>query len=153
MRKLVLTYGTFDLLHIGHIRLLKRLAALGDELIVGVSTDEFNEIKGKRSVYPYQDRAEIVASLGFVSRVIPENSWAQKIADIQNFGISVFAIGSDWEGKFDHLKEYCDVQYLPRTEGISSSQIKVQLGKISDKEIAILHQAIELLATFKNNLH
>lgn len=152
MTKRVITYGTFDLLHIGHIRLLKRLAALGDELVVAVSTDEFNELKGKKSVYSYSDRAEIIASLAFVDKVIPESSWEQKVSDVQELGIEVFAIGSDWEGKFDHLKDYCEVVYLPRTDGISSSQIKGQLNKISADDIDKLHEAIEILALVKKNL-
>lgn len=152
MAKRVITYGTFDLLHIGHIRLLKRLAALGEELVVAVSTDEFNKLKGKKSVYSYAERAEIVASLAFVDKVIPESSWEQKVANIQDLDIDIFAIGSDWEGKFDHLKDYCEVVYLPRTEGISSSQIKGQLNRISADDIDKLHEAIEILALVKQNL-
>ena len=123
----VLTYGTFDLFHIGHLRLLERLAQLGDRLVVGVSTDEFNALKGKKSLIPYEDRAAIVAALGVVDEVIPEESWDQKEADIERLGVDVLGMGSDWEGKFDELKTICEVVYLERTEGTSSTSIRGQL--------------------------
>ena len=130
--KTILTYGTFDLFHIGHLNLLERLKMMGDRLIVGVSTDEFNAIKGKSTVIPYSDRMRIVASLKIVDLVIPEHSWEQKKDDIRKHNVNIFAMGNDWEGKFDFLKEYCEVLYLNRTEGISSSQIKERLN-ICDK--------------------
>lgn len=122
--KKIITYGTFDLLHYGHINLLKRAKALGDHLTVAVSTDEFNLGKGKICTYPYKERACIVEAIKYVDCVIPEISWEQKIKDIQEHEIDIFVIGNDWEGKFDFLKEYCEVVYLPRTEGISTTQIK-----------------------------
>lgn len=125
----ILTYGTFDLLHVGHIRLLKRAKALGDTLIVGLSTDEFNDIKGKRSYFSYEERKEILSSIKYVDEVIPEVKWDQKISDVQKYNIDIFVMGDDWVGKFDFLKEYCDVVYLPRTEGISATKIKVDLNK------------------------
>lgn len=125
--KTVITYGTFDLFHVGHVRLLERLSKLGSKLIVGVSTDEFNAKKGKFSVFPYEQRAEIVGSLGCVDMVFREETWDQKVADIQKYKAAIFAMGSDWEGKFDELKEHCEVQYLPRTKGISSTDIKTML--------------------------
>lgn len=128
--KRVLTYGTFDLLHVGHIRLLKRAKALGDELIVAVSKDEFNEIKGKKAINSYEDRKEILESISYVSLVIPEYEWDQKISDVIKHKIDVFVIGDDWEGKFDFLKEYCEVVYLPRTEDISTTQIKEIVQRI-----------------------
>ncbi len=128
--KRVLTYGTFDLLHVGHIRLLKRAKALGDELIVAVSKDEFNEIKGKKAINSYEDRKEILESISYVSSVIPEYEWDQKISDVIKHKIDVFVIGDDWEGKFDFLKEYCEVVYLPRTEDISTTQIKEIVQRI-----------------------
>lgn len=124
----VLTYGTFDLFHVGHVRLLERLRALGDHLTVAVSTDEFNGVKGKKTVVPYASRAEIVAALRCVDAVIPEHDWAQKAPDIQTHAIHVFGMGNDWEGKFDELKAYCEVVYLPRTEGISSTLVKTTLA-------------------------
>ncbi|MCD6399491.1 glycerol-3-phosphate cytidylyltransferase [candidate division WOR-3 bacterium] len=124
MDKTVITYGTFDLFHIGHLRLLQRAKSLGNKLIVAVSTDEFNEIKGKKTIIPYEQRAEIVENIKCVDMVIPEKSWEQKTEDIKKYGVDVFVIGEDWRGKFDYLKEICDVVYLPRTEGISTTQLK-----------------------------
>jgi len=127
--KKVLTYGTYDLLHIGHINLLRRAKQFGDHLTVGLSTDEFNRIKNKESVYPYKDRKTILESIKYVDKVIPENDWEQKIEDIKKNNIDIFVMGNDWEGKFDFLKDYCEVIYLPRTEGISTTLIKKGTGK------------------------
>lgn len=127
-----LTYGTFDLFHIGHVRLLRRIREQADRLIVAVSTDEFNALKGKRSVMPYADRAEIVAACRHVDLVIPEHSWEQKVGDIQRHQVDLFVMGDDWAGHFDHLRHWCDVRYLPRTEGVSSTLLKhdtVQLAR------------------------
>lgn len=123
MRK-VLTYGTFDLLHEGHIRLLKRAKALGDYLIVGVSTDTFNASKNKKAILAYKERKEVVEAIRYVDKVIPERSWDQKINDVQKYQIDTFVMGDDWKGKFDFLKPYCEVVYLPRTKRISSTSIK-----------------------------
>lgn len=125
--KKVLTYGTFDLLHVGHINILRRAKALGDYLIVAVSTDEFNAIKGKKAQYSYEDRKHILEAIKYVDLVIPENNWEQKSKDVINENIDIVVMGDDWEGKFDNLKEYCDVIYLPRTEGISTTLIKNEL--------------------------
>jgi glycerol-3-phosphate cytidylyltransferase len=122
--KTVLTYGTFDLLHYGHLEILRRASLLGDKLIVGVSTDKFNEIKGKTCVLPYQKRKELIESLDYVDKVIPENNWDQKVTDIQDNNIDIFVMGDDWEGKFDELKDFCEVIYLPRTKGISSTKLR-----------------------------
>jgi len=119
----VITYGTFDLFHIGHLNILKRAKELGDQLIVGVSTDEFNRIKGKTCFYPYEHRAEILTAINYVDKVIPENCWEQKIHDIQENNVDIFVMGNDWKGKFDFLKDHCQVVYLPRTENISTSSI------------------------------
>lgn len=126
--KKAITYGTFDMFHIGHLKLLERIKQVCDHLTVAVSTDEFNAVKGKKTVIPYEDRAAIVASLKFVDRVIPENNWEQKIPDIINNNIDLFVIGSDWTGKFDFLNSNCEVIYLERTPGISSTQLKRTLG-------------------------
>tara|TARA_B110000467_G_scaffold55832_1_gene51179 strand:+ start:4244 stop:4624 length:381 start_codon:yes stop_codon:yes gene_type:complete len=120
----VITYGTFDLFHIGHLELLRRAKELGDYLIVGVSNDEFNHLKGKKCIYPYKERFEIVNAIKYVDKVIPEYSWKQKRADMLEFEIDIFTIGDDWKGKFDDLKDICDVKYLSRTQGISSTEIK-----------------------------
>lgn len=122
--KKVITYGTFDLLHVGHLNLLERLRALGDHLTVAVSTDEFNRKKNKICSMAYADRARIVAALKCVDHVIPEHSWEQKPGDIQEYDITIFGMGGDWEGHFDNLRAYCEVIYLPRTEGISSTSLK-----------------------------
>lgn len=128
--KRVLTYGTFDLLHHGHIRLLRRAKALGDYLVVAVSTDEFNSGKGKESAYTFEERKEIVEAVRFVDLVIPEKSWDQKIDDVREYRIDVVVMGDDWAGsdRFDHLKDYCELVFLPRTEGVSTTDIKADLG-------------------------
>ncbi len=125
--KKVITYGTFDVLHYGHINLLKRAKALGDYLIVGLSSDEFNEVKNKKSYYNYEQRKKILESLRFVDLVIPEDNWEQKISDIKEFRADIFVMGDDWEGKFDFLKEHCAVVYLSRTPDVSSTKIKEYL--------------------------
>jgi len=123
MRK-VITYGTFDYFHYGHFMLLKRAHELGDYLVVGLSTDDFNNQKNKKSILPFSQRKEILESLRFVDLVIEENSWFQKKDDILGYGIHTLIMGSDWRGKFDNLKMYCDVIYLERTPTISTSLIK-----------------------------
>jgi len=125
--KKVITYGTYDLLHWGHINLLKRAKELGDYLIVALSTDEFNAIKGKKAYYPYEQRKFILESIRYVDKVIPERTWEQKIEDVKKYDIDIFVMGDDWKGKFDFLKEYCEVIYLPRTIGISTTKIKNDL--------------------------
>ncbi len=123
--KRVITYGTFDLLHYGHINLLKRAKELGDYLIVALSTDEFNwDEKQKKSFFTYEQRKNLLEAIRYVDLVIPEDSWDQKVDDICKFQIDTFVIGDDWKGKFDYLKEYCEVVYLPRTPEISTTQIK-----------------------------
>jgi glycerol-3-phosphate cytidylyltransferase len=122
--KKILTYGTFDLLHIGHINLLKRAKALGDYLIVGLSTDDFNKQKNKQSYHSFADRKRIIESLKFVDIAIPESSWEQKVEDVKKYEVDIFVMGDDWEGHFDFLQKYCEVIYLPRTIGISTSKIK-----------------------------
>jgi len=126
--KRVITYGTFDLLHIGHINLLRRAKEFGDYLIVGLSTDEFNHIKNKKAYYSFEERKQILESIKYVDLVIPETSWEQKISDILTYKIDVFVMGDDWKGKFDELRNYCEVIYLPRTMGISTTQIKIDLS-------------------------
>ena len=127
--KKVLTYGTFDLLHYGHINILKRAKELGDYLIVGLSTDEFNKIKHKQSHFKYEERKLILEAIRYVDYVIPENDWDQKIRDVKENDIDIFVMGDDWVGEFDFLKEYCEVIYLSRTEGISTTKIKEDLKK------------------------
>lgn len=126
--KKVITYGTYDLLHYGHINLLRRARERGDYLIVALSTDEFNRGKGKKSYFTYEERKHLLEAIRFVDLVIPEETWEQKEDDIDEFKVDVFVIGDDWEGKFDHLKEKCEVVYLPRTQEISTSKIKEDLN-------------------------
>jgi len=152
MSKRVITYGTFDMFHIGHLELLKRLKNYGDELIVGISTDEFNELKGKKTIIPYEQRVAIVEAIRYVDLVIPENSWEQKIDDIKKYNIDIFIMGDDWKGEFDFLKEYCEVLYIPRTEGISSTELKSTLKTISSINIKELNQAFDILKRIKENL-
>ena len=137
--KVVLTYGTYDLLHYGHVKLLKRAKDLGDYLIVGLSTDEFNSIKGKKSYYKYEIRKMMLEAIKYVDEVIPENDWNQKVDDIKKYNVDVITMGSDWENdpRFEELREYCDVVYLDRTNGISTTQIKRELnlqGTTSDSD-------------------
>lgn len=123
MRK-VITYGTFDILHYGHINLLRRAKNLGDFLIVALSTDKFNLIKNKKSYFSYKERKSILGSIKYVDKIIKEENWEQKLTDIKKYKIDVFVIGEDWKGKFDYLKEYCEVIYIPRTPDISTTMIK-----------------------------
>lgn len=122
--KRILTYGTFDLLHVGHIHLLRRAKALGNYLVVGISSDDFNALKGKEAYYSFEQRKTILEAVRYVDLVIKEDSWDQKEKDIINYNIDTFVMGDDWEGKFDHLTSLCKVIYLPRTDGISTTQIK-----------------------------
>lgn len=126
--KTVITYGTFDLFHYGHVRLFKRLRALGDKLIVAVSTDEFNAKKGKAAFFSYLQRAEIVEACQYVDMVIPESRWDQKAKDICQYDISTFGMGDDWQGEFDELSLLCEVVYLTRTGEISTTEIKNNLA-------------------------
>lgn len=123
----VITYGTFDLLHYGHIELLRRAKQHGDYLIVALSTDEFNKLKNKKSYYNYEQRKMMLESIRYVDLVIPENNWEQKTEDVEKFNVDTFLMGHDWEGEFDFLKDHCEVIYLKRTEGISTTQIKKEL--------------------------
>lgn len=123
--KRILTYGNFDLFHIGHVRLLERASLLGNELYVGISTDEFSlQDKNKKCIIPYKHRIEIVQGCRYVYEVFPEIHWDQKIRDIQYYDIDIFVMGDDWRGKFDFLKEYCEVIYLSRTPDISTTYLK-----------------------------
>lgn len=126
--KRVLTYGTYDLMHYGHIRLLKRAKQQGDYLIVAVSTDEFNAIKGKKAYHDYETRKKMLEAIRYVDLVIPENDWDQKLQDVEKYDVDIFCMGDDWVGKFDYLEDKCDVVYLERTEGISTTKIKKDLG-------------------------
>ncbi|WP_320420462.1 glycerol-3-phosphate cytidylyltransferase [Mammaliicoccus lentus] len=123
----VITYGTYDLLHYGHIELLRRAKQYGDYLIVALSTDEFNKLKNKKSYYNYEQRKMMLESIRYVDLVIPENNWEQKVEDVKAFKVDTFLMGHDWEGEFDFLKDECEVIYLKRTEGISTTQIKKEL--------------------------
>lgn len=150
--KTILTYGTFDLFHIGHLNLLRRLKAMGDHLIVGVSTDEFNLEKGKQSIYKYQDRADIVEAIDCVDLVIPEYNWEQKVTDIEKYHVSTFAIGNDWAGKFDHLKSQCDVIYLPRTGNISSTAVKQSINILNTAKIDEFKKALDGIKAIINTI-
>lgn len=128
--KRILTYGTFDLLHYGHINILRRARELGDYLVVAVSTDEFNALKGKKSYYDYETRKKMLEAIRYVDLVIPEETWEQKVQDVKDYKIDTVVMGNDWAGsdKFDYLKEYCEVVFLERTPGISTTQIKSNLN-------------------------
>ena len=128
--KRILTYGTFDLLHFGHIEILRRAKALGDYLVVAVSTDEFNAIKHKKAYHDYETRKKMLEAVRYVDLVIPENTWEQKRDDVKEYHIDAVVMGSDWEGNenFECLRDLCEVIYLPRTEGISTTKIKKDLG-------------------------
>ncbi|WP_318074028.1 MULTISPECIES: adenylyltransferase/cytidyltransferase family protein [unclassified Vibrio] len=147
----IITYGTFDLFHVGHVRLLKRLKELGKELYVGISSDEFNEIKGKTSFFSFEERAEIVSSCKYVDFVFKEDNWEQKVDDVVKYNADIFAIGDDWKGEFDFLEDKCRVVYLPRTKDISTTKIKGTLSSISkgdlDRIESSLHDIIGLVKT------
>ncbi|APX92949.1 glycerol-3-phosphate cytidylyltransferase [Halomonas sp. 1513] len=152
MKKTIITYGTFDMFHVGHLNLLKKIHSIAENVIVGVSTDEFNLEKGKRVMIPFENRVSIVQSIKYVDRVIPECSWDQKHEDIRKFNVDVFAIGDDWKGKFDHLADLCEVIYLPRTENVSTTEIKKSLRNFLSISQEDLRQAFEVLEILKNDL-
>lgn len=128
--KRIITYGTFDLLHYGHINLLRRAKALGDYLVVGLSTDEFNwNAKHKKCYFSYEKRKQLLEAIRYVDLVIPEENWEQKTSDVELYKIDTFVMGDDWKGKFDFLKSQCEVVYLERTPEISTTQIKKDLEK------------------------
>lgn len=126
--KRVITYGTFDTLHFGHIRLLQRARALGDYLIVGLSSDEFNKKKDKKAFHSWSERKYLLEALRAVDLVIPEESWEQKRRDVKLYHVDTFIIGDDWKNKFDFLSDLCEVVYLPRTQDISSTTIRTAIG-------------------------
>ncbi|WP_151796913.1 adenylyltransferase/cytidyltransferase family protein [Acinetobacter soli] len=127
--KKIITYGTFDLFHVGHLNLLNRARSLGDYLVVVLSTDEFNkEYKNKQTIISYNDRKSILESLRVVDLVVPETCWEQKIDDVKKYDIDTFVMGSDWKGHFDFLGNYCNVKYLERTANISSSELKMHIS-------------------------
>ena len=127
--KKIITYGTFDTLHFGHLKLLERAKNLGDFLIVGLSTDNFNALKGKKSLLNYEDRKSYLKAIKYVDLIIPENNWEQKVEDIKINSIDTFTIGDDWKGKFDYLSEFCNVKYLERTSSISSTLIRSTISE------------------------
>lgn len=145
--KTVITYGTFDIFHVGHLRMLERLSRLGDRLVVGVSTDEFNKQKGKESLLSYEDRAAVVSAIRCVHQVFPEESWDQKKQDIIKYNVNIFGIGDDWVGEFDYLKNLCEVHYLPRTYGISSTKVKNILSKQSLTHIKQIEESAREIAS------
>jgi len=140
LERIVLTYGTFDLFHPGHVQLLRRARALGSKLVVGLSTDEFNAQKGKRSVMSYADRKAVLESCRYVDAVFAEQDWSQKLEDARRLGAGVFVMGDDWEGQFDFMQSVCTVVYLARTEGISSTQIKASLQSLPRHPIVQMPQ-------------
>ncbi len=147
--KTVITYGTFDLFHIGHVRLLKRLKGLGDRLVVGCSTDEFNALKDKKAIYSYDARAEILRACIYVDEVFPENNWEQKANDIRRFKADIFAMGDDWTGRFDAIAEEtgCVMTYLPRTPDISTTDVKAVIQGLQVERVRSIEQTLEHLQT------
>lgn len=138
--------------HIGHLNLLKRLKSMADTVIVAVSTDEFNLGKNKKTIIPFEQRIKIVECIKYVDMVIPEKSWEQKVEDIKKYDVDIFAIGKDWEGKFDFLKEYCEVVYLDRTSGISSTKLKKSLKTLLSIPHDELLKAFDILETLRKDL-
>ncbi|WP_312224753.1 adenylyltransferase/cytidyltransferase family protein [Stutzerimonas nitrititolerans] len=149
--KTVITYGTFDMFHVGHLRLLKRMRDLGERVIVAVSTDEFNVLKGKRALVPYEERREIIEALRCVDLVIPECTWEQKAEDIRKYDVGLFVMGSDWVGNFDYLNELCEVVYLERTHGVSSTELRESLGRLLGNELEIKN-IFELLKSLRSGM-
>jgi len=150
-KKVIITYGTFDMFHIGHLKLLKRLSKMGDKLIVAISDDKFNEGKGKKVLIPYKQRAKIVRSIKYVDKVIPERNWEQKVSDIQKYKVATFVMGDDWKGKFDFLKEHCEVVYLPRTQNISTTQLKKSLTNFMSIPKEDIINAFEIIEALKKD--
>lgn len=150
--KRVITYGTFDMFHIGHLNLLKRAKERGEELIVAVSTDEFNKKKGKSTLIPFDQRVEIIRSIKYVDMVISENDWGQKIDDIKKYKIDLFIMGDDWVGEFDDLNKFCLVEYLPRTEGISTTNLKKSLVNFLSVTRTDILNAFSVLEQLKKDL-
>ncbi|EAR21153.1 adenylyltransferase/cytidyltransferase family protein [Nitrococcus mobilis] len=150
--KIVITYGTFDLFHIGHLRLFERAKEYGDKLIVAVSTDEFNSVKGKKVLIPYEQRAEIVKSIRCVDIVIPEMSWEQKVEDVNKHHVDTLIMGKDWEGQFDELKRFCEVVYLDRTQDISTTRLKSSLKKLVSVSPDEFKAALSVLEQLQKDL-
>jgi glycerol-3-phosphate cytidylyltransferase len=150
--KTVITYGTFDLFHIGHLNILKRLKERGDYLIVGVSTDEFNAVKGKKPVVPFEQRIEIVRAIRYVDEAIPEDRWTQKREDIETYDVDVFGIGEDWKGKFDDLEDKVEVVYLPRTSGISTTEMKRVLSAFDERHVEELKRTLDSISQIVKEL-
>lgn len=149
--KTIITYGTFDIFHVGHVRLLKRLKELGDRLIVAVSTDDFNRQKGKSSLINFDDRCEVLSSVKYIDLIISESSWDQKRRDIEYYNVDIFAIGDDWLNKFDDLKDLCEVIYLPRTFGISSTSIKTSAYPMVPSRLIELRNSAESILQIVNS--
>lgn len=152
MTKTVITYGTFDMFHVGHLNLLRRLSEMGDRVVVGVSTDDFNLGKNKKTLIPYDQRAQIVESIKYVDLVIPEESWEQKLTDVKTHGVDIFAIGEDWKGKFDFLSDLCEVHYLKRTKNISTTDLKRSLKRFLTIPHEDLSRAFEVLEMLRRDL-
>ena len=143
--KTIITYGTFDLFHVGHVRLLKRLSDLGDRLVVGCSTDEFNAVKKKKTIMPYNERVEILKACRYVDDVFPEKNWEQKRDDIVREKADIFAMGDDWVGRFDDLKDIADVLYLPRTQDISTTEVRQLVHALHAERLNELRSATKHL--------
>ncbi|MCG7304851.1 MULTISPECIES: adenylyltransferase/cytidyltransferase family protein [Micrococcaceae] len=152
MARTIITYGTFDLFHIGHLNILRRLKEQCDRLIVGVSTDEFNQIKGKKPIVPFEQRIEIVRSIRYVDEAIPEENWDQKRSDIEKHNVDAFAIGEDWKGKFDDLEDIVEVIYLPRTDGISTTELKRILSSFDARKVNELKESLDTLSRIVEEL-
>lgn len=152
MAKTVLTYGTFDLFHVGHLNILKRLKEKGNRLVVGVSTDEFNIVKGKKTVVPFEQRLEIVQAIKYVDLAVPEENWEQKRLDIQKYDAKIFGIGEDWKGKFDDLSDEIEVLYLPRTVGVSTTEMKRILSEFDEHHVNSLKRTLDTLSQIVREL-
>lgn len=150
--KTIITYGTFDIFHAGHLNLLRRAKALGDRLVVGISTDRFNDSKGKKCFFPYEERAAIVRAMRDVDEVFPEDSWSQKRLDIARTSASTFVMGDDWAGKFDELLDIVEIVYLPRTPTISTTAIKSSIRGITQEQADSLKEAIDLVSSIVKSL-
>ena len=148
----VITYGTFDIFHAGHLNILRRARELGDRLVVGVSTDEFNLLKGKRCVFPYEERAAIVSAVRYVDEVFPESSWEQKRADIIRYSADTFVMGDDWRGMFDDLYDVVQIVYLPRTPSVSTTEVKDALRGLTRQQIEALKSAVDVVSTIVGDL-
>jgi glycerol-3-phosphate cytidylyltransferase len=152
-KNIIITYGTFDMFHHGHLKILERAKKKGDYLIVGVSTDSFNKLKGKKSIIPYKERKEIIGNIKYVDKVIPEKNWEQKKKDIKKYNVSKLTMGSDWKNskEFSKINKLCEIEFLPRTKNVSSTKLKEIFESVNENSIKNIEKSLKLLKRIGEN--